>query len=64
VSDLAASFEHSAFGRRFRLAEWDTTPARDTVAGLTTFVVMSYIIFVSPAILGFAGVPGLEHEPL
>src|SRR3954465_14999031 len=50
----------SAIGRRFRFAENETTLARDTVAGITTFIVMSYIIFVNPAILGFAGVPALQ----
>jgi adenine/guanine/hypoxanthine permease len=64
MSDLAASFERSAFGRRFRFRESGTTPQRDTVAGLTTFIVMSYIIFVNPAILGFAGVQGLEGQGL
>jgi AGZA family xanthine/uracil permease-like MFS transporter len=55
---------YSALGRRFRFAENGTTLARDTVAGLTTFIVMSYIIFVNPAILGFAGVPGLAGQGL
>jgi AGZA family xanthine/uracil permease-like MFS transporter len=64
MSELAASFERSAFGRRFRFQENGTTPGRDTVAGLTTFIVMSYIIFVNPAILGFAGVEGLEGTGL
>jgi adenine/guanine/hypoxanthine permease len=64
MSELAASFENSAFGRRFRFREHGTTPQRDTVAGMTTFIVMSYIIFVNPAILGFAGVPGLEGQGL
>jgi adenine/guanine/hypoxanthine permease len=64
MSELAASFENSAFGRRFRFREHGTTPQRDTVAGMTTFIVMSYIIFVNPAILGFAGVPGLENQGL
>jgi adenine/guanine/hypoxanthine permease len=50
----------SAIGRRFRFAENGTTIARDTVAGITTFIVMSYIIFVNPAILGFAGIEGLQ----
>ncbi|OLC14985.1 MAG: hypothetical protein AUH29_08895 [Candidatus Rokubacteria bacterium 13_1_40CM_69_27] len=31
-------------------------------AGLTAFMVMAYIIFVNPLILGFAGVPGLEGK--
>src|SRR5688500_12608245 len=64
MSDFAASFERSAFGRRFRFREQGTTPGRDTVAGMTTFIVMSYIIFVNPAILGFAGVEGLEGAGL
>lgn len=33
-------------------------------AGATTFMVMAYIIFVNPLILGFAGVPGLEGRGL
>ncbi len=64
MSDFAATFERSAFGRRFRFTEHGTTPARDTVAGMTTFIVMSYIIFVNPAILGFAGIEGLEEAGL
>ena len=64
MSDFAATFERSAFGRRFRFQENGTTPGRDTVAGMTTFIVMSYIIFVNPAILGFAGVQGLEGRGL
>ena len=36
----------------FKFKANGTTLARDTVAGLTTFVVMSYIIFVNPGILG------------
>jgi AGZA family xanthine/uracil permease-like MFS transporter len=64
MSELAASFEQSAFGRRFLFRERGTTPGRDTIAGMTTFIVMSYIIFVNPAILGFAGVEGLEGQGL
>jgi len=33
-------------------------------AGATTFMVMAYIIFVNPLVLGFAGVPGLEGRGL
>jgi AGZA family xanthine/uracil permease-like MFS transporter len=64
MSELAPSFERSAFGRRFRFRENRTSPGRDTIAGLTTFIVMSYIIFVNPAILGFAGVEDLEGTGL
>src|SRR5215218_228796 len=64
MSEWAANLEDSALGRRFRFRENQTTLARDTIAGATTFIVMSYIIFVNPAILGFAGVPGLEGKGL
>ncbi|HJR98492.1 MAG TPA: NCS2 family permease, partial [Actinomycetota bacterium] len=64
MTSFAETFERSAFGKRFRFAQHRTTPARDTVAGITTFIVMSYIIFVNPAILGFAGVEGLEEAGL
>src|SRR5215208_3788910 len=60
MSEWAANLEDSALGRRFRFREHQTTLARDTIAGATTFIVMSYIIFVNPAILGFTGVEGLQ----
>ena len=50
--------------RRFRFAANGTTIARDTMAGVTTFIVMSYIIFVNPQILSFAGIEGLEEQGL
>ncbi|MGC2109876.1 MAG: NCS2 family permease [Candidatus Korobacteraceae bacterium] len=34
-----------------------TTPAREVLAGLTTFTTMSYIVVVNPAILSNAGIP-------
>ena len=43
--------------RFFKFKQWNTSLKRDTLAGLTTFIVMSYIIFVNPSILGFVGVP-------
>jgi AGZA family xanthine/uracil permease-like MFS transporter len=46
--------------RVFKFKENGTTIARDTLAGLTTFMVMAYIIFVNPSILGFSGVPDLQ----
>jgi adenine/guanine/hypoxanthine permease len=64
MSEFAATLERSVLGRRFRFSDRGTTVARDTVAGMTTFIVMSYIIFVNPAILGFAGVPDLEGQGL
>jgi AGZA family xanthine/uracil permease-like MFS transporter len=51
MSTIAASFRESFLERRFRFAEHGTTLGRDTMAGATTFVVMSYIIFVNPSIL-------------
>lgn len=36
----------------------------DLLAGVTTFLVMSYIIFVNPGILGFVGVKGLAGKDL
>src|SRR5438132_2116702 len=41
-----------------------TTTATEVRAGATTFMVMAYIIFVNPVILGFGGVPGLEGKGL
>jgi adenine/guanine/hypoxanthine permease len=64
MSEFAATLERSVLGRRFRFPDHGTTLARDTVAGMTTFIVMSYIIFVNPAILGFSGVPGLQGQGL
>ena len=50
--------------RLFKFRENGTNLTRDTLAGLTTFMVMSYIIFVNPNILGFAGVPDLQDKGL
>ncbi len=41
--------------RYFKFRQWDTSLKRDTLAGLTTFIVMAYIIFVNPNILGLGG---------
>jgi len=48
--------------RIFHLRERGTTIGTEVVAGLTTFMVMAYIIFVNPAILSFAGVPALQGQ--
>ena len=47
---LAATLE-----RRFALAAAGTTVQREVLAGLTTFLTMSYILLVNPVILGAAG---------
>ena len=45
--------------RLFKLKELGTSAERETVAGITTFMTMSYIVFVQPAVLGAAGMdPG------
>ncbi|MBY0431045.1 MAG: NCS2 family permease, partial [Rhodospirillales bacterium] len=41
--------------RYFSLTENGTTPQREVVAGVTTFLTMAYIIFVNPSILKDAG---------
>jgi AGZA family xanthine/uracil permease-like MFS transporter len=41
--------------RRFKLEENHTTVRREMVGGVTTFMTMSYIIFVQPAVLSVAG---------
>jgi AGZA family xanthine/uracil permease-like MFS transporter len=41
-----------------------TALATEVRAGATTFMVMAYIIFVNPLILGYTGVPGLEGKGL
>ncbi|MBI3457622.1 MAG: NCS2 family permease [Candidatus Rokubacteria bacterium] len=46
----------------FKLRERDTTVGTEVLAGLTTFMVMAYIIFVNPAILSFAGVTALQGQ--
>ncbi len=54
--------EPSADRSWFRLAQRGTTVRREFEAGVTTFMVMAYIIFVNPAILSFAGVVGCEGK--
>ncbi len=41
----------------FKFAERGTTMGREAKAGLTTFLVMAYIIVVNPSILAAAGIP-------
>jgi adenine/guanine/hypoxanthine permease len=53
-----------ALARWFVFGAHGTTLAVEVRAGLTTFVVMAYIIFVNPIVLGYAGVPGLEGKGL
>jgi AGZA family xanthine/uracil permease-like MFS transporter len=50
--------------RWFRLGERSTDVATEVRAGVTTFMVMAYIIFVNPILLGYVGVPGLDGKGL
>ncbi len=44
----------------FGIRKSGSTIGREVLAGLTTFMVMAYIIFVNPAILSFAGIKELQ----
>jgi AGZA family xanthine/uracil permease-like MFS transporter len=46
-----------ALDRRFRLTERGTSARIEALGGLSTFLTMSYILFVNPAILSAAGLP-------
>jgi adenine/guanine/hypoxanthine permease len=48
----------------FDFAGRRTSAGVELRAGLTTFMVMAYIIFVNPIVLGYVGVPGLEGKGL
>jgi AGZA family xanthine/uracil permease-like MFS transporter len=48
----------------FDFAGRRTTLGTEVRAGVTTFMVMAYIIFVNPIILGYVGVPGFEGKGL
>ena len=61
MAETASRGEDGFLERRFRFAANGTTLGRDTMAGVTTFIVMSYIIFVNPQILSFAGVEELSE---
>lgn len=41
----------------FKLSERDTSVKTEILAGFTTFITLSYIIFVNPSILADAGIP-------
>lgn len=48
--------------RLFGLSERGATVGTEVMGGLTTFMVMAYIIFVNPAILSFAGIKELQGQ--
>jgi adenine/guanine/hypoxanthine permease len=43
--------------RLFRLRKHGTTVRTEILGGTTTFVTMTYIMVLNPAILAFAGIP-------
>ena len=48
--------------RWFEIGRRGATVGGEVRGGLTTFMVMAYIIFVNPAILSFAGIPPLQGQ--
>src|SRR5262245_4577044 len=59
-SQKPARVESGALDRFFRLSERATSVPQETVAGLTTFAAMAYIIAVNPAIMSQAGMDRAE----
>src|SRR5277367_1868112 len=47
----------NSLSRYFSFDQYKTSFSRETIAGLTTFTTMSYIVVVNPAILSSAGIP-------
>jgi len=54
---MSANKEKSIFERLFKLEENQTNVKTEILAGITTFITMSYIIFVNPVILSETGMP-------
>ena len=48
--------------RFFELRRRGASFGGEVRGGVTTFLVMAYIVFVNPAILSFAGIPALEGQ--
>jgi adenine/guanine/hypoxanthine permease len=55
--EAAATTRENAIERRFRIRERGSSLRVEALGGLSTFLTMSYILFVNPAILSAAGVP-------
>lgn len=45
----------NGLARFFGFSEMNTTMGRETIAGITTFISMAYILFVNPSVLAAAG---------
>jgi len=46
--------DRNVIARYFRFSELNTSFSQETIAGLTTFLAMAYILFVNPSVLGDA----------
>jgi adenine/guanine/hypoxanthine permease len=57
VSTVAPAPKASPFDRLFALRERGTSVRTEVLGGVVTFLTMSYIVFVNPAILSGAGLP-------
>lgn len=53
--DISLDANQGLFERVFKLKQHGTTVRTETIAGITTFLTMVYIVFVNPQILGAAG---------
>lgn len=53
--DLSLDANQGLLERVFKLKQHGTTVRTETIAGITTFLTMVYIVFVNPQILGAAG---------
>ncbi|WP_447877833.1 NCS2 family permease [Serratia fonticola] len=53
--DLSLDANQGLLERVFKLKQHGTTVRTETIAGITTFLTMVYIVFVNPQILGVAG---------
>ncbi|MFN0071136.1 MAG: NCS2 family permease [Chloroflexota bacterium] len=62
VKDQPASASTSIIERMFSIQARGSTVGTELLAGVTTFMVMAYIIFVNPAILTFASAPPLQGQ--
>ncbi|OMQ20307.1 MULTISPECIES: NCS2 family permease [Serratia] len=53
--DISLDAKQGLLERVFKLKQHGTTARTETIAGITTFLTMVYIVFVNPQILGAAG---------
>ena len=60
VVEVRAAEATGGVDRFFRISERGSSIRTEIVAGVTTWLTMAYILFVNPAILGFAAVPDLQ----